>query len=226
MPGIQLLVASRGTVRTTDKSGHSMRLTKKKDTLFSKRIIDLWGILTVILAFAAFLTGKTDIKSFFQDITLLNFLETLVKTIAAYGVTLAVITFSFFIVVDLILLVFGLKFPIAYFLWTYVFGTVVMTWWWDSSLAENIFLSIVTLYFISSYDIETEKRIFSFFYKKVGEKYNGFSVGLLLNDMRRETEGVYIGLLIVRHKNLGQNEIGEIKETIDIDGVQPTEISE
>lgn len=178
-----------------------MKLTKKKDTLFSKRIIDFWGILTVILAFAAFLTGKTDIRSFFQDITFLNFLETFGKTVIAYGVTLTVISFSFLIIIDFILLIFGLKFPIAYFLWTYVFGSVVMSWWWDNSLPENIFLSIVSLYFLSSYDIETEKRIFSFFYKKVGEKYHGFSIGLLLNDMRSGAEGLYIGLLIVRHKN-------------------------
>ena len=125
---------------------------KKTDSLFSKKITDFWGLITVILSLAIFFTGKTDAHSFFEGITLSNFLFTVFKTIIAYVITIILIVFSFLIVFDFLLLIFGLIFPIANFLWGKTFNDIVINWWWQDSQSQNIFLSVLLLYFLSSYE--------------------------------------------------------------------------
>ena len=175
-------------------------IKKKKDTLFSKKITDFWGLVTLVLALAAFFTGKTDIKSFFHDVTLLNFITTFGKTILIYALCITLIVSSLFIIFDFILLIFGLKFPIAKFLWSSTFISIVINWWWNESLSENIFLSVLLMYVLSSYDIETKTRIYSLFYKKIGKKLDGFSMGIGFSPIRHKGEGIHIGLIVIQNK--------------------------
>jgi len=174
-------------------------IKKKQDQIFAKRITDFWALITVIIALAAFFTGKTDFKSFFEGITVLNFSITFLKTLVAYAVTLTVLMISFIIIIDFLLLIFGLKFPIANFLYGTIFSNVVLNWWWHDSLGQNIFLSAVLIYFIANYDIVTKKRIYSLFYKKVGNAILAFSISVFIKHKENLEEGVHIGLIIIQN---------------------------
>ncbi len=170
---------------------------KKQDQLFTKSITDFWAFLTVIIALAAFFTGKTDLNSFFEGITISNFLITFIKTFVAYAVTLTVIIMSAFIIIDFPLLIFGVKFQISNFLYGTIFSNVVLNWWWNDSISQNIFLSAVIIYFLANYDIVTKKNIYSLIYKKVGNHFSGFSISVIIKH-RRKLEGIHIGLLIIQ----------------------------
>lgn len=172
-------------------------LKKKTDSLFSKKITDFWGLITIILALAAFFTGKTDAHSFFEGITLSNFLFTLLKSITAYVITILLIVFSFLMVFDFLLLIFGITFPIANFLWNKTFNNTVVNWWWQDSLSQNIFLSVLLLYFLSSYEIKIKKKTYSLFYKKVGTKLDSFSLGIF-SQTYTKSEGIHIGFIIIQ----------------------------
>lgn len=177
---------------------------KKQDQLFTKKITDFWAFFTVIIALAAFFTGKTDLNSFFEGITLINFLVTFLKTVAAYTVTLTVIIMSALIIIDIPLLIFGFKFPIAIFLYGNIFSSVVINWWWNDSMSQNIFLSVMIIYFLANYDIVTKKNIYSLIYKKVGNHFSGFSLSVIIRQ-RRKLEGIHIGLLIIQKNEEDQS---------------------
>lgn len=172
-------------------------LKKKTDSLFSKKITDFWGLITVVLALAAFFTGKTDVHSFFEGITLSNFLFTVLKTLSAYVIIIVLVIFSFLVVFDFLLLIFGITFPIANFLWSQTFNNIVADWWWQESLSQNIFLSVLLLYFLSSYDIKIKNKTYSLFYKKDGTKLDSFSFGIL-SQTYTESEGLHIGFIIIQ----------------------------
>ena len=170
-----------------------------------KRVLEFLGLLTVILAIAVFITGKTDVKSFFEHVTFINFLITFFKTIVAYLLIPIIVSSSIFIIFDFPLLLFGIHFPVANFLWGILFKKVIIDWWWNASISQNIFLAITLIYLISRYQIETKKfKITIFFISAQGKWYHGFNFTIisikknLTNEEMRNS--LTLGFLIIEKK--------------------------
>jgi hypothetical protein len=180
----------------------TIKIKRKKGSIFPMRTIDLFSIIATILVLATFFTGKTTFVSFFHDITLQNFLITLGKTISIYAVMVGIVVLStFFLLVDFVLLIGGFTFPLTHFLWCNVFNFVVLDWWWYSSLPENIFLAVLVLFFIFNFEAETKNNIISCFYRRFGKKMKWGSLALV-NIVGKYTDGLYIGLFIIKRKDL------------------------
>ena len=180
-------------------SNSKMVIKRKQQELMPKKVLETLGFVTIILALGIFLTGKTDIKSFFAHVTLWNFLLTMGQTIIAYVLFPTIVILSVFIIFDFPLLLFGLTFPITHFLWS-------ILWWWKSSLSDNLFLSIVLIYLISRYQIEFKKFRISIFYISAPKGwYHGINVTAFfikrLQDNAEYKNCLTIGLVIIEKIN-------------------------
>jgi hypothetical protein len=60
------------------------------------------------------------------------------------------------------------------------------------------------IYFLANYDIVTKKNIYSLIYKKVGNRFSGFSLSVIIRQ-RRKLEGIHIGLLIIQKNEEDQS---------------------
>ena len=171
----------------------------KYDNKLSKGLSNAFGFVALIISLATFVTGKADIVSFFQNVSVLSLTFTLGKTIVAYASGVLAVMFFFGGVVDLILWPFGLNFPIVHFVFGFFVDKVILTWWWQDSSREDIFLAAVLLFLVMTIRIETKSKIVSFVYERHGSKLNAVQIGVICR-RPASVEGISIGLVSIRDK--------------------------